>query len=105
MVPDGLRTRAFVRELLKLNDDAFTLGVAMVFNRGAGRALNEHPGKLPEELCFMAKELQDVMRCVLHLAIHYGIQAELATSVDESYRRMVQERLIEPAARDESRES
>ncbi len=43
-----------------------------------------------------AKELQDVMRAVLHLALCYGLEAELERSVDECYRRVVNEGLVEP---------
>jgi NTP pyrophosphatase (non-canonical NTP hydrolase) len=43
-----------------------------------------------------AKELQDVMRAVLHLTLYYGLQAELEASVDESYKRVVNEGLVEP---------
>lgn len=45
-----------------------------------------------------AKELQDVLRAVLHLAIHYGLETELAQSVDEHYQRAVKEGLVEPLA-------
>jgi NTP pyrophosphatase (non-canonical NTP hydrolase) len=45
-----------------------------------------------------AKELQDVMRAVLDLALYYGLQAELAESIDEYYRRVVSEGLVEPLA-------
>jgi NTP pyrophosphatase (non-canonical NTP hydrolase) len=44
----------------------------------------------------LAKELQDVMRAVLHLALYYDLQTELAESIDESYRRVVDEELVEP---------
>ena len=47
-----------------------------------------------------AKELQDVMRAVLHLALYYDLQAELAESVDEYYRRVVSEGLVEPLTMD-----
>ena len=46
----------------------------------------------------LAKELQDVMRAVLHLALYYDLQAELAASIDEYYRRVVSEGLVEPLA-------
>jgi NTP pyrophosphatase (non-canonical NTP hydrolase) len=46
----------------------------------------------------LAKEIQDVIRSALHLAIYYGLQAELVASVDESYRRVVDEGLVEPLA-------
>jgi NTP pyrophosphatase (non-canonical NTP hydrolase) len=42
----------------------------------------------------LAKELQDVMRAVLHLAIYYDLQAEL--EVNEYYERVVHEGLVEP---------
>ncbi|MEZ4619381.1 MAG: MazG-like family protein [Caldilineaceae bacterium] len=45
-----------------------------------------------------AKELQDVMRAVLGLAAYYNLQEALAASVDESYRRVVTEGLVEPLA-------
>jgi len=35
---------------------------------------------------------------VLHLAIYYGLQAELAASVDDTYRRVVSEGLVSPLA-------
>jgi NTP pyrophosphatase (non-canonical NTP hydrolase) len=49
----------------------------------------------------LAKELSHVIGAVLHLAIHYGLQTELAASVDDTYRRVVSEGLVAPLA-DES---
>jgi len=49
----------------------------------------------------LAKELAQVMGAVLHLAMYYGVQAELATYVDETYRRVVSEGLVEPLVDDE----
>ncbi len=43
-----------------------------------------------------AKELQDVIRATLHLALHYGLEDELAESVDAYYQRVVQEELVRP---------
>ena len=45
----------------------------------------------PDRAAF-AKELQDVMRAVVQLAIHY----ELAASVDRSYQEIVIEGIIDP---------
>jgi NTP pyrophosphatase (non-canonical NTP hydrolase) len=42
----------------------------------------------------LAKEVQDVLRCALQIAEYYGIEEELAASVDASLHRMVQEGLI-----------
>mgnify|MGYP001815690673 CR=1 FL=1 len=50
----------------------------------------------------LAKELQDVMGAVLHLAIHYELQDELAASVNASYERVVAEGLVEPLEDDEA---
>ncbi|RIK54589.1 MAG: hypothetical protein DCC57_06615 [Chloroflexi bacterium] len=38
----------------------------------------------------LAKEVQDVIRCALQIARHYGIEAELAASVDRSYRQLLE---------------
>jgi NTP pyrophosphatase (non-canonical NTP hydrolase) len=46
----------------------------------------------------LAKELSQVIGAVLHLAIYYGLQAELAASVDDTYRRVVSEGLVSPLA-------
>ena len=35
----------------------------------------------------LAKELQDVLRVVLQLALYYDLREELATSVDRAYKR------------------
>ena len=43
-----------------------------------------------------AKELQDVMRAVLQLAIHYDMRSELTASVEKSYREIVIEGRIDP---------
>ena len=42
------------------------------------------------------KELQDVMRAVLQLAIHYDLRSEPTASVEKSYRKIVIEGLIDP---------
>ncbi|NKB72462.1 MAG: hypothetical protein GKR89_35750 [Candidatus Latescibacteria bacterium] len=52
---------------------------------------------IPDKKHF-AKELQDVMRAVLQLALYYDLQDELVESVESSYQRMVDEGLIEPLA-------
>ena len=49
----------------------------------------------PDRAAF-AKELQDVMRAVLQLAIHYDLQSELTASVEKSYREIVIEGMIDP---------
>jgi NTP pyrophosphatase (non-canonical NTP hydrolase) len=46
----------------------------------------------------LAKELSQVIGAALHLAIYYGLQTELAASVDDTYRRVVSEGLVSPLA-------
>ena len=43
----------------------------------------------------LAKEVQDVLRCALTIAVHYGIEAELSRSIEQSYVHMQAEGLIE----------
>jgi NTP pyrophosphatase (non-canonical NTP hydrolase) len=43
----------------------------------------------------LAKEVQDVLRCALQIAEHYGIEEELVASIEASLHRMVQEGLIQ----------
>lgn len=47
-----------------------------------------------------AKELQDVMCAVLHLAMYYGIQPELDASIEDYYQRVVREGLVLPLPAD-----
>ena len=42
----------------------------------------------------LAKEVQDVMRTALQIAIYYDIERELETSIEHSYQRMKDEGLI-----------
>lgn len=43
----------------------------------------------------LAKEVQDVLRCALTLAVYYGIEAELTASIEESHRRLQAEGFID----------
>lgn len=36
----------------------------------------------------MAKEVQDVMRCALQVALHYDLDDDLQNSIDESYNKL-----------------
>jgi len=42
-----------------------------------------------------AKEVMDVLRCALQIAMYYGIEAELETAVQHSYNKMKTEGLID----------
>jgi len=43
----------------------------------------------------LAKEVQDVMRCALQIAQHYGVQPELEASIEQSYQHLKAEGFIE----------
>ncbi len=53
----------------------------------------------PDRAAF-AKELQDVMRAVVQLAIHYELEEELAASIEKSYQEIVILGLIDPLPED-----
>lgn len=50
----------------------------------------------PPDRAAFAKELQDVMRAVVQLAIHYELEAELEASIDRSYQEIVIEGIVDP---------
>ncbi len=43
----------------------------------------------------LAKEVQDVLRCALTLAVHYKIEAVLADSIELSYQKLLAEGFID----------
>lgn len=43
----------------------------------------------------LAKEVQDVLRCALTIAVYYGIEAELTASIEKSYSQLQIEGLLE----------
>lgn len=43
----------------------------------------------------LAKEVQDVLRCALTIAVYYDIEAELAASIQQSYTQLQVEGFIE----------
>ena len=69
--------------------------VATEVNHFEGMGVKIHRYGEPDRKKFV-KELQDVIGAVLHLAIYYGLENEMDESVDERYRRVVDEGLIEP---------
>jgi len=42
----------------------------------------------------LAKEVMDLLRCALQIAIYYGIEEEIETKINESYEKMKKEGLI-----------
>jgi hypothetical protein len=47
------------------------------------------------ETAKLAKEIMDLLRCTLQIAIYYGIEEELETRINEAYVKMQSEGLIE----------
>jgi NTP pyrophosphatase (non-canonical NTP hydrolase) len=43
----------------------------------------------------LAKEVQDVLRCAIQIAQHYGVEHELEASIENSYQRLKAEGFIE----------
>ena len=43
----------------------------------------------------LAKEVMDVLRCALQIAMYYGLEAEVETAVKQSYTKMKTEGLID----------
>ena len=69
--------------------------VATEVNHFEGQGVKAERLGAPDRKKF-AKELQDVMGAVLHLAITYDLQDELAASVEGYYGRVIAEGLVEP---------
>ena len=46
----------------------------------------------------LAKEIMDLLRCALQVAIYYGIERELETTIQDSYQKMKAEGMIEDPA-------
>jgi NTP pyrophosphatase (non-canonical NTP hydrolase) len=47
----------------------------------------------------LAKEVQNVLTCALQIALYYGVEQELADSLERSYRRLKAEGFIEEECR------
>ncbi len=57
--------------------------------KGVKRAKHGKPDKAK-----LAKEVQDVLRAALHIAMYYGIESDLQWSVDKAYQHAMDEGLI-----------
>ncbi len=45
----------------------------------------------PPDKTHLAKEVMDVLRCALQVAIYYGVETELETHIQNSYQRLKNE--------------
>ena len=68
--------------------------LAKEINHFEGRGVKREKYGKPDK-AHLAKEVQDVIRTALQIALHYQIEEELKLSIEQSYQRMVEEGLIE----------
>lgn len=68
--------------------------LAKEINHFEGRGIKREKYGEPDKV-HLAKEVQDVMRAALQIAIYYQIEAELETSIEDSYQRIKSDGWIE----------
>jgi NTP pyrophosphatase (non-canonical NTP hydrolase) len=68
--------------------------LAKEINHFEGRGIKREKYGEPDK-AHLAKEVQDVMRAALQIALYYQIEAELEFSIEDSYQRMKNEGLID----------
>ncbi|MCL4263516.1 MAG: hypothetical protein KJ069_09890 [Anaerolineae bacterium] len=78
--------------ITRLAEECGELAAEVNHWEGSGVKRQKHGEPDPAKL---AKEVMDVLRCALQIAMHYGIQAELETAVQQSYTHMLAEGLID----------
>lgn len=76
----------------RLAEECGELAAQVNHFEGSGVKLKKHG---PPDKAKLAKEVQDVIRCALRIATHYGIEAELEASIETSYQKMKRDGLIE----------
>jgi NTP pyrophosphatase (non-canonical NTP hydrolase) len=67
--------------------------LAQLVNHFEGAGIKGEKYGVPDE-SKLAKEVMDVLRCGLQVAIYYGIEQELESKINDSYDKMKQEGLI-----------
>lgn len=67
--------------------------LAQTVNHFEGTGIKVEKYGLPDK-AKLAKEVVDLLRCGLQIAIYYGIQKELEITINESYEKMKAEGLI-----------
>lgn len=95
-IVDGLNARfpggdEPFRIVTRLCEEAGELASAVNHFEGTGVKMSKHGSPNPQVL---AKEIQDVPRAALAIARHYGVEDRLRVSIDESYRKLLEEGYI-----------
>lgn len=93
-IVDGLNARFQggdepFRIVTRLCEEAGELASAVNHFEGTGVKMSKHGSPNPQVL---AKEIQDVLHAAL--ARHYGVEDRLRVSIDESYRKLLEEGYI-----------
>jgi NTP pyrophosphatase (non-canonical NTP hydrolase) len=78
--------------LTRLLEESGELAKEVNHFEGQGVKREKYGEPDPEHL---AKEIMDVMRCALQLAVHYGVEDALAARITYSYQTLLEEGWIE----------
>jgi len=87
--PDGNDPFQIIARLLEESGE-----LAKAVNHFEGTGVKRQKYGEPDEEQ-LAKEVQDVLRCALQVAIYYGIEHELRASIERAYQRGQAEGLID----------
>ncbi len=77
--------------ITRLCEEAGELAKEVNHFEGTGVKMQKHGAP---DRAKLAKEVQDVMLAALSIARHYGIENELAFSIDDSYEKLLREGFI-----------
>ena len=61
--------------------------LAQMVNHFEGTGIKQEKYGLPDKTK-LAKEVMDLLRCTLQIAIYYGVEAELENKINDSYEKM-----------------
>lgn len=90
--PDGNNPFQMMTRLLEESGE-----LAQIVNHFEGRGIKHAKYGSPDKTK-LAKEVMDVLRCGLQVAIFYGIENELDARIIDSYEKMMTEGWIEESA-------
>ena len=86
--PDGNDPFKMMTRLLEESGE-----LAQMVNHFEGTGIKKEKYGEPDK-SKLAKEVMDLLRCALQIAIYYGIESELETKINVSYEKMKEEGLI-----------
>ena len=80
--PDGNDPFQMMTRLLEEGGE-----LAQMVNHFEGTGIKQEKYGLPDKTK-LAKEVMDLLRCTLQIAIYYGVEAELENKINDSYEKM-----------------